>query len=73
MTTLGDRELLKELNRRVRENPDCIVPEGYVKVYEKEQNFKYEVPETVALVAGESYKVGIEILVNGLVLSKNIG
>lgn len=41
ITTIGDQEILKELNRRVREQPECILPEGYYKVLEKEQVFKY--------------------------------
>jgi hypothetical protein len=35
---------LRELNRRIKENPDCILPEGYYKVSEKDQVFKYEIP-----------------------------
>lgn len=35
-TTIGDYEIIKELNRRVKENPDFILPEGYYKVQEKE-------------------------------------
>lgn len=36
VTTIGDQELLKEMNRRMRENPDFILPEGYLKVAEKD-------------------------------------
>jgi hypothetical protein len=32
ITTIGDRELVKEMNRRINENPDFILPEAYYKV-----------------------------------------
>jgi hypothetical protein len=35
-TTIGDMEMLKEMNRRVKDNPDYILPEGYYKVVDKE-------------------------------------
>lgn len=48
-TTIGDQEILKELNRKVRENPDYILPEGYYKVQEKEQLLKYTLPESLPI------------------------
>ena len=36
ITTIGDRELLKEMNKQVNEKADFILPEGYYKVIEKE-------------------------------------
>ena len=44
ISTIGDQDILRELNRRIKENPDCILPEGYYKVSEKDQVFKYEIP-----------------------------
>lgn len=35
-TTIGDMEMLKEMNRRVKDNPDYILPEGYYKMVDKE-------------------------------------
>ncbi len=35
-TTIGDMEMLKEMCRRVKDNPDYILPEGYYKVVDKE-------------------------------------
>jgi hypothetical protein len=36
ITTIGDMEMLREMNRRVKDNPDYILPEGYYKVAEKD-------------------------------------
>ena len=44
-TSIGDNDLLKEMNKRLKENPDYPVPDGYLKVSEKEQVFEYLVPE----------------------------
>lgn len=32
ITTIGDLEVLKELNKRLKDQPDFILPEGYYKV-----------------------------------------
>ena len=52
--------MLKEMNRRVRDNPDYILPEGYYKVAEKEQIFTYQIPPYLQFK--ESLKVSIEVL-----------
>ena len=44
-TTIGDTELMKEVNKRLKENPDYPIPESFYKVTEKEQIFNYVVPE----------------------------
>lgn len=44
-TTIGDQDLLREMNRRVKENPDFILPEGYYKVIEREQVYNYVLPD----------------------------
>lgn len=36
ITTIGDQELLKEMNKRIKDNPDYILPENFFKVVEKE-------------------------------------
>ena len=59
-TTIGDRDVLKELNRRIKHNPDILLPEGYYKVNEKEQIFNYELPEYLPIE--ESQKISIELL-----------
>ena len=45
ITSIGDQDLLKVLNRRLKENPDTLIPEGFYKVNEKEQIFNYVLPE----------------------------
>ena len=59
-TTIGDSELMKEVNKRLKENPDYPIPENFYKVVEKDQIFKYEVPEFVEI--DEGLKVCIEVL-----------
>lgn len=59
-TTIGDQELLKELNKRVRINPDQLVPEGYYKVTEKEQILTYCLPDYISIK--EEQKICIELL-----------
>ena len=36
MTSIGDQDVLKEMNKRLRDNPEMIIPEGFYKVTEKE-------------------------------------
>ena len=59
-TTVGDQDVLKEMNRRVKENPDILLPEGYYKVYEKDLVHNYEVPDFVDI--SESSCICIEVL-----------
>lgn len=59
-TTIGDQEVLKEMNRRVKDNPDILLPEGYYKVYEKDQVYSYLVPDFVDIP--ESSRICIEVL-----------
>ena len=61
--------MLKEINKRVKENPDLIIPEGYYKVVEKEQIMNYHLPNY--LVIPESKKVVIEVL--DQIFSENLG
>lgn len=49
ISTIGDQEMLKEMNKRIKDNSDYILPEGYYKVQEKDQVFKYEIPEYMAV------------------------
>lgn len=52
--------MLREINKRVKENPDYIVPEKYYKVFEKEQIYNYEIPSYFEIP--ESTKICIELL-----------
>ena len=55
-----DRQRLKELNRRIREEPNMSVPDGFYKVYEKDLCMEYTVPEYVPM--RESQRVAVEVL-----------
>ncbi len=48
------------MNRRVNENPDFIIPEGFYKVTEKEQIFNYHIPQQFDIP--EEKKIAIEVL-----------
>jgi len=41
--------LLAELNRKLKENPEYILPEQFFKVQEKEQIFHYRIPESLPI------------------------
>ena len=62
VTTIGDQEVLKELNKRLKDQPDFILPEGYYKVQEKEQVFSYKLPWYIAQGIGEAKTVALEVL-----------
>ena len=47
LTTIGDADVIKEINKRLKDNPDYPIPESFYKVVEKEQVFSYEIPEFV--------------------------
>lgn len=72
VTTLGDKELLRELNRMVRSNPDYPVPEGYRKVNEKEANFEFVVKPSLSNSVSEAAQIVMEILEEE-VFSKALG
>lgn len=62
VTTIGDQEVLKELNKRLKDQPDFILPEGYYKVQEKEQVFSYKLPWYISQGIGEAKTVALEVL-----------
>jgi hypothetical protein len=43
-TTIGDSDVLKELNRQVKRDPSISVPDEYQKVAEKDVKYTYKVP-----------------------------
>jgi hypothetical protein len=59
-TTLGDKQVLEELNRRIKVSPNYSLPEGYTKVVEKEFSNQYIIPEYLDLK--ESERVSILLL-----------
>jgi hypothetical protein len=44
-TTLVDRKVLDELNRRIKVNPSYSLPEGYSKIIERDFDYEYEIPK----------------------------
>ena len=60
--TQKDRDLIKQLNVKVNDEPDYPVPEGFTKVKEKVPVYKYEVPDTVRPYLGEEKSVAIELI-----------
>ncbi|CAI2384566.1 unnamed protein product [Moneuplotes crassus] len=59
-TSLGDKKVLDELNRRIKVNPSYSLPEGYTKVYEKDFEYEYKLPEYYEI--SEAQRVSISIL-----------
>jgi hypothetical protein len=60
-TSIADRDVIKALNNRLKENPDYALPEGFTKVQEKELDYEYKLPENFNEIS-ESQKIGIEVL-----------
>jgi len=61
-TVLGDQDLLKELNKVIKANPDYPLPEGYRRVIDKQPNFLYTISHSLKRVIGEPKTIIIEIL-----------
>ena len=55
-----DREVIRELNNRLADDPEYEVPKGYVKKLKKTLVFNYSLPETLPI--DESYRVSYEYL-----------
>jgi hypothetical protein len=45
ITFITDKDVLRELNWKIIENPNYPLPDGYYKVKEKEMKLYYEIPE----------------------------
>ena len=41
--------MIRELTKRVQENPEYPIPEGFKKIEEKDLEYKYEIPESLGL------------------------
>ncbi len=59
-TTLGDPDVLSELNKAVIKNPTQPVPVGYTKVTEQTVNFGYSVKPAAGV--SEALKICVELL-----------
>ena len=60
ITFVIDKDVLRELNYKVLENPNYPLPDGYFKVQDKEMKLYYELPEYYEITEGE--KIWIELL-----------
>ena len=56
-TSIGDPKLLKALNKKLEENPEYPVPEGFSKVVEKDLVYRYEVPEFLPMPENQRFCV----------------
>ncbi len=61
-TALGDKDLLRELNKMVKENPDCPVPEGYRKVVDKKVRFDYLIKPSLIKCIPEATRICAELI-----------
>jgi hypothetical protein len=57
---LGDRDIVRELNKKLLNNPSLELPEGYKKVQEKDLVLHYKLPDYFDIP--ESHRVSTEIL-----------
>jgi hypothetical protein len=59
---MQDRELINALDKKINEDPNYPVPEGFTKVVEKMPIYSYKVPESAAKFLKESKVMAIECL-----------
>lgn len=59
----GEGEVIRELNRKLTENPNHILPEGYKKIIEKKVDFEYKLMlEAISLTYKDVYEIIDEVL-----------
>lgn len=63
-TSGGDEENeeIKEMNKKVNEDPEFILPEGFVKVNERKPVYSYDLPDSMTEVLGEAKTVSLQVL-----------
>lgn len=59
-TTVGDATLLNALNKKIKEDPNYPVPEGYKKVTERDIVYDYKLPEYIPIAKNK--RIAMEIL-----------
>ena len=57
-----ERDLVEQLNQRIKEEPNYPLPEGFTKVKEKKTIYSYRVPEEIAPHLGEAKVVCVELI-----------
>lgn len=55
-----ESEIIEELNRKLKDNPDARMPKGYVKKLEKKIDYVYELPRNLPI--DESYRTVYETM-----------
>jgi len=68
-TIIADNDVIKELNRVLKKNPDHPMPEGFKKIKIKEYKSEFKVPEYMPIP--EKNKIALEVLDE--LLAKNFG
>lgn len=59
---MQDRELMQALDKKINQDPNYPVPEGYTKVIEKMPIYTYKVPECAAKFLKESKVMATEMM-----------
>lgn len=57
---VGDRDVVKKLNKLLERDPLTQMPEGYKRVVDKELDIRYDVPKELGIK--ESQQIGIKIM-----------
>lgn len=60
--TQKDRDLLKQINEKIQEEPDYPIPDGFLKVKEKVPIYNYSVPEAAVPFIGEPKTICVELV-----------
>jgi len=68
-TIIADNDVLKEINRLLKRNPDTPMPDGFKKIKIKEYKSIYKIPDYMPIP--EKNKIALEIMDE--ILSKNFG
>jgi hypothetical protein len=59
---MQDRELIQALDKKINQDPNYPVPEGFTKVIEKMPIYTYKVPECAAKLLKESKVMATEMM-----------
>jgi hypothetical protein len=59
---MQDRELIQALDKKINQDPNYPVPEGFMKVIEKMPIYTYKVPECAAKSLKESKVMATEMM-----------
>ena len=60
--TAKDKEMIRNLNQTVKEQPDYPMPDGFLKVKERVPIYNYSVPKEIHPFIGEANAVCVELV-----------